>query len=431
MKNIPIRLKMATMYVNMSIFTLPILIVSYIQMRNLNAMAPGAGDGIISTFTWVYPVFIVVYLAVTFALGRKLTGALAFPLKDLDTAAHQIAQGDVNVQVTYQSKDEIGRLADEFRSMVAGIHVQADELVRIAQGDYTGSINIRSSEDSVNKAISQMLDKNNEMISQLRTVARQVAEGSAQIAAGAQSLATGSTQQAASIEAFSASLAGVQSQVEGSTEMANKTYEDSQQAGLLMQRSAEYMGQLTGAMQEINDSSQNIAKVIKVIDDIAFQTNILALNAAVEAARAGEHGKGFAVVADEVRNLASKSAEAAKETAALIENSVQKVATGNEIVEKTGQSLTEAGALVSSNAETMQQLREASMQQSASVGQVAEAIGEISQVVQANSASAEESAATAQELSAQSAMLQQIVSAYKLRDGAGHSGGYAALPARR
>ena len=388
MKNIPIRLKMATMYVNMSIFTLPILIVSYIQMRNLNAMAPGAGDGIISTFTWVYPVFIVVYLAVTFALGRKLTGALAFPLKDLDTAAHQIAQGDVNVQVTYQSKDEIGRLADEFRSMVAGIHVQADELVRIAQGDYTGSINIRSSEDSVNKAISQMLDKNNEMISQLRTVARKVAEGSAQIAAGAQSLATGSTQQAASIEAFSASLAGVQSQVEGSTEMANKTYEDSQQAGLLMQRSAEYMGQLTGAMQEINDSSQNIAKVIKVIDDIAFQTNILALNAAVEAARAGEHGKGFAVVADEVRNLAAKSAEAAKDTGAMISNSIEKAAQGAQIAEETAASLADIVSGINQSGEMVRGIATSSEEASDAVAQVNIGIDQVAAVVQRNSATA-------------------------------------------
>jgi methyl-accepting chemotaxis protein len=186
-------------------------------------------------------------------------------------------------------------------------------------------------------------------------------------------------------------------------------------------------------MQDIDEKSQRIANVIKVIDDIAFQTNILALNAAVEAARAGQHGKGFAVVSDEVRNLASKSAGAAKETAALIESSLHSVADGNTIVTKVSDSLQSVGAISDKNAASIEHLYEGSTQQSTSMAEINTAITQLSSVVQANSATAEETAASSEEMSAQSAVLNEIVSRFKLHRDAPetaassqYAGGYAA-----
>ena len=417
LKNLPIRLKMAAIYLDMCLFTLPILFASYMSMRKLNELAGGAGDGIVSTFTWLYPVFIVVYLAATYALGRKLTTVMAFPLKDLVASAGQLANGNVDVQIRHESKDEIGMLAEEMRHMVAAMKMQAEVLRVISDGDYTCRIEIRSKEDVVNQAIAKMLDNNNQMIAAIRDAAHQVNSGAQQIASGAQTLATGSTQQAASIQQFSASLSQVQAQVEESAQKSDAVFKETQESGRLMNESLGHMAELTAAMHDIDESSANISKVIKVIDDIAFQTNILALNAAVEAARAGQHGKGFAVVADEVRNLASKSAAAAKETAVLIDSSVQKVHAGNALVEMTSRSLEEVGAIAAGNAEAMQKLRTAAVSQNEAVLEITQGIEHISAVVQANSATAEQSAATSEELSAQSNLLDRTVASYKLRNG--------------
>ncbi|MDL2252904.1 methyl-accepting chemotaxis protein [Ruminococcaceae bacterium OttesenSCG-928-I18] len=371
-------------------------------------------------------VLTVVAAVIGVALALVNAKLIATPTQGLVEAADRIAVGDLNIDVSkLKTRDEIGMLATSFETMANAFKEQELVLDAIANGDYTGSISVRSENDLVNKAISSMLDNNNSMISEIRQAAEQVAAGSAQIADGAQSLATGSTEQAATVEELSASITQVLSQAQDNSKMALNAVDEVSEAGRLMGESSESMNELNAAMNTINESSQNIAKVIKVIDDIAFQTNILALNAAVEAARAGQHGKGFAVVADEVRNLASKSAAAAKETADLIQNSVDNVEKGTGIAERTNDSLTQVGTIASANATSIQAISESSGQQSTAINEITEGINQISQVVQANSATAEESAASAQELSAQSAMLNKIVARFKLRDGVG---GQALLP---
>lgn len=362
----------------------------------------------------------VLIVAIFVTVVLIIIKAFRDPVQKLLRTSQSVAEGDLDVNIDIISTDEFGTLGDAFRDMVKTFEVQEEILETIAGGDYTGSIEPRSDKDSINKAIAHMLDSNNSMIAEIRESADQVSSASTQIAGGAQALATGSSQQAATLEQFSASIQQVQGQTEENNKLALQTLADTEESGVQMEQSMSYMKKMTEAMHSIDDSSQNISKVIKVIDDIAFQTNILALNAAVEAARAGQHGKGFAVVADEVRNLASKSADAAKETASLIEDSIGNVQQGNDIVEKTYESLGKVAEISKKNAESMNALSASSDQQKQSINEISLGIEQISTVVQANSATAQQSAASAQEMSAQSSVLKSTVGHFKLRSDMEH-----------
>ncbi|MDR1574008.1 MAG: methyl-accepting chemotaxis protein [Clostridiales Family XIII bacterium] len=356
-------------------------------------------------------------------LGVLISNLIATPAMRLVEAASAIAKGDIDIRVDDAGKDEISSVAKAFRTMIDAIKEQANALSMIADGDYRSSVPVRSDKDVMNKSINTVIDKNNRMLLEIKEASTQVSAGAGQIATGAQSLASGSSEQAATLEEFSASISEVLSQSEDNTKKSQEAFDDVKLSSKYMNESMESMYNMTAAMHDINESSNNIAKVIKVIDDIAFQTNILALNAAVEAARAGQHGKGFAVVADEVRNLASKSAEAAKETAVLIESSTQKVTEGNAIAARTSESLNSVNEISEKNALSMQAISGASRKQSDSISEITKGMSQISDVVQANSATAQESAAAAQELSAQAGMLENIIAQFKLKEGAGLGAG--------
>jgi methyl-accepting chemotaxis protein len=359
--------------------------------------------------------------------GLLIARLIATPAMHLLQAADSIAKGDIDVSVNAAGKDEIGALALAFKEMIEAIREQAGILSKIADGDYRASVSMRSDKDIMNRSINTVIEKNNRMLMEIREASAQVSAGAGQIATGAQSLAAGSSDQAATLEEFSASVSEVLSQSEDNTKKSLEAYDDVKLSSKHMRESMDSMCDMTAAMHDINESSDNIAKVIKVIDDIAFQTNILALNAAVEAARAGQHGKGFAVVADEVRNLASKSAEAAKETAVLIESSTQKVTEGSSIAERTSESLNSVNEISEKNALSMQMISDASRKQSESISEITKSMNRISDVVQANSATAEESAAAAQELSAQANMLENILSQFKLKE-VSHANGAQRAP---
>ncbi|MDL2274317.1 methyl-accepting chemotaxis protein [Oscillospiraceae bacterium OttesenSCG-928-G22] len=362
-------------------------------------------------------------------LVRFLKHSIGKPLQVLTEASDKMALGDTNLTLDIQRGDEIGRLSSSFQRMIESVEEQVEVVKRLSDGDLTVSAVPRSDSDRMNQAIETMLINLNAIISEMGAVAGQVEAVSAQIASGSQTLAQGSTEQAASVEELSASISSVYTQARENVLNASEALESIEKGTDLMRESVGYMGEMQSAMESISASSDNIAKVIKVIDDIAFQTNILALNASVEAARAGQHGKGFAVVADEVRNLAGKSAAAAKETAALISGSIERVEEGNRIADKTSQSIGKVAESAQLALEKIQLIAVASREQEGVIGQVNTGIEQISTVVQQNSATSEESAALSAELSGQAVQLAREIAQFKLSESALPAGRYSELPA--
>ena len=229
-------------------------------------------------------------------------------------------------------------------------------------------------------------------------------------------LSQGATEQASSIEELTASIEQVSTQTKINAENASKANGMAEQAKNYAVTGNEQMKEMLKAMDEINESSNNINKIIKVIDDIAFQTNILALNAAVEAARAGQYGKGFAVVAEEVRTLAGRSANAAKETTALIEDSIKKSEEGTRIARETAEALEKIVDSVESVSKLVSDINNASNEQAVAISQINQGVMQVSQVVQENSATSEESAAASEELSGQADLLYELISRFRLRE---------------
>ena len=310
--------------------------------------------------------------------------------------------------------NEIGVVARAVGGLIEHLTNLEKSLEAIADGDLTARINVLGEKDLIGNAVKNMVMNLSKTLFSINSASKQVHTGATQIADGAQTLARGATQQAASIEVLLSSVSEIAEKTNNNAQMANKaaslagTVKDSAEKG------SHQMGEMIEAVESINEASQSISKVIKTIDDIAFQTNILALNAAVEAARAGSAGKGFAVVAEEVRNLASKSAEAAKDTAGLIENTMERAALGSSIAAKTSESLSEIVSGISESSRIVADIAKSSEDQALGIKQLNIGINQVSQVVAQNSATAEESAAASEEMSGQSAMLEEYVSQYKL-----------------
>ncbi len=276
-------------------------------------------------------------------------------------------------------------------------------------GDYQGSYKI------IKDSLNHTLEEFNNVLGSITDASDEVLSGSNQVSDGSQALSQGTTEQASSIEELTSSITEVAAQTKQNAVNASQANELALSAkeGAVIGNS--HMKDMLKSMEEINEASSNISKIIKVIDDIAFQTNMLALNAAVEAARAGQHGKGFAVVAEEVRNLAARSTNAAKETTDLIEGSIKKAEIGTKIANNTAESLNEIVAGVSKAATLVGEIASASNEQATAIYQINKGIEQVSDVVQTNSATAEESAAASEELSGQASMLKSMVGKFRLK----------------
>lgn len=378
--------------------------------------------GVSKAIMYVIASIIVFVIAGTF-VARKFADSISLPVIECAKRLKMLSEGDLKSPVfTTDAKDETGELLKDLKSTVETLSNSISEvsynLTEMADGNLTVSMSgqYKGDLEPLSRAVNTINTNLNEIMGEITMSADQVSNGSDQVSAGAQTLAQGATEQSSSVEEIVSTVEEVSSLIQKSVEHASNASAKAQGVGKDVDSCNEEMQKMMSAMTEINNSSSEIGKIIKTIEDIAFQTNILALNAAVEAARAGSAGKGFAVVADEVRNLAIKSAEAAKDTTSLIENSIRAVENGSSIANRTAKIMQEVTENTRIIVESIHEISSDSEEQSSAVSQLELGIDQIAAVVHSNSATAEQSAASSEELSAQADSLKSLVSKFQLAD---------------
>lgn len=364
----------------------------------------------------------VVSLNFSIVIRKTITKNMLRPIKQIQKASADLKAGNLDVDITYESPDELGQLANDFKDACATLHAMVEDtgvlLDQMANGDFTISEDNKSKYvgsfveqfESMHQLGSQM----SETLEQINVASEQVAQGSGQLSCGAQALAEGATDQAGAVEELTATVENITEVANNNAAAAEKSYETVREAAEHAGQSREDLERLTEAMQRIDATSKEIQNIIGSIEDIAEQTNLLSLNASIEAARAGEAGRGFAVVAEQIGKLAGDSARAAVNTRDLLGKSLQEVENGNVITEKTVEALNQILETMNRFADAAKGSSESSREQADMLRQVEQGIEQISSVVQSNSASAEETSATSQQLSAQSDELKTLVGKFKL-----------------
>ena len=405
------------------------------------ATANHDGDSLFTMLLTLILVVLAIVIAVAMFLAFYISRLISKPLGALtDFLKKAGSTGDIQlrpedqrtIEAYAQIKDEIGQCISAAAAFVGHIVYVSKVLEQVANGDLSDEIKLLSTADTIGVSLQKTLENLNSMFGEINNSTAQVSSGAKQIADGSQALAQGSTQQAAAVQQLSASISEIAEKTKGNAQMAEKAATLAESIMHNAEKGSRQMDEMMTAVKDINAASQSISKVIAVIDNIAFQTNILALNAAVEAARVGQHGKGFAVVAEEVRNLATKSAEAAKDTGNLIANSMEKAELGARVADETAASLTEIVAGIQESTQLIGEISRSSDEQAAGITQINQGIDQVAQVVQQNSATAEQSAAASEEMSGQSNMLEDLIAQFKLKDGGSHRGSLsAASPAKK
>jgi methyl-accepting chemotaxis protein len=398
-------------------FSLSDVIVLRMALGAQNAQEATAGSLITLNLLLFGASFVVLLIAVLLAAGSVIR-----PIRLLTGYTLKLADGNTDFKVASTGRgDEFGELGRSIR----GAQITLKKVTLIlgrASGDIlVGNLSVRADAAKYPGDFGRIMDNNNkvndsicDVIRSIKTAAENVAAVSTQISAGSQSVAYGATEQASAIEEVSRTIGDFLVRTKDNSENADKTRRLTEKISDEARKGSKKMLQLSGALEAISTSSSYISNVIKLIEDIAFQTNILALNASVEAARAGIHGKGFQVVAEEVKNLAGKSAAAAKESSELLGDSISKSKRGIVIGEEMESVLTEIVRSIDSAVTSISGIAEDCAQQVAIIEQVNSGLGQISQVVQNNTATAEESAAASEEMAAQSTLLMDMVAGYRI-----------------
>ncbi len=365
----------------------------------------------------VAAVILLVIIQVRRIIGR--------PVKELNQAATCIAQGDLDQTIRYHSRDELGDLADNFnhvtlrlRDYVSYINEISSTLHEIAGGNLTFTLkhDYAGEFSKIKISLEEISYSLNNAMGQLQSASRDVAAGAEQVSSGAMTLSQGSAEQAAEVDTLASHINSVSESIQQVALGAQKANGISQEVKTGLLESNEKMQYMTGVIQKISDNSVEIHKIVKTIEDIAFQTNILALNAAVEAARAGTAGKGFAVVADEVRALASKSSEAAQETSVLLSQTVTSMDEGVHAAQDTAQSMMAVANRADEMSNLITGIADYTKEQAENTAEITHGIEQISTVVQNNVSTAEASAAASEELSGQASMLKELVARFRLKD---------------
>ena len=386
-----------------------------------------AGDEYVSSQNYIETgrliVIIVAIIAVIAAIGLAMyiTKMIASGVTQVRDAALRMSGGDFDVRVHYDSKDEIGQLASDMRSLAGRTKSVIEDIDYILAELKRGNLRVRSRDlglyvgayETIILSLRSFRTDLNQTMEKITVSSDQVASGSEQVALGAQSLSQGATQQASSIQELAAEINIVSDIIKSNAEKATEASDKTADSTSKLNAAKNEMDELAEAIKEMSASSEDTKKIIKTIEDIAFQTNILALNAAVEAARAGAAGKGFAVVADEVRNLAGKSAEAAKNTTALIGNTVDAIDRGRQLADRAVEEMDLTAEASEKVLEINNDIAKNANVAAESVAQISASVEQISSVVQNNSATAEQSAAASEELSGQSQILKELTSHFE------------------
>lgn len=387
-------------------------------------------DSATAVSQWVIWLFTFIAVLTAFLIGCIMARRIGVPLAKTAHMIDEMENGHLGMRLNMKRGDELGRMAralDSFATILETIFLAA--LQKISNGDLTYDPDVRDEQDEIGNALAKVQHDLNELVGQMRTTAREVAEAAGQVADTSQALSQGATESASSLEEVASVMNEIASQTKHNADNASQADRLAREVKDAAEMGNQEMGALGDAMREISASSQNISKIIKVIDEIAFQTNLLALNAAVEAARAGQHGKGFAVVAEEVRNLAARSAKAARETSGLIEGSVQKTERGMSIASNTAKALERIVDGVNRVSALVSEIAVASDEQAKGIDEVTQGVAQIDRVTQQNTASAEQSASASEELAAQADQLLGMLERFRLLDEGGNGAGrQLALP---
>lgn len=363
-----------------------------------------------SSMIWWIVLVAASITVVALIIGYLLALRISMPLKLSVEMIENLGKGNLSQRLNFSQTDEIGQLGTAMDHFADNLQ---DEVLaafnRLAEGDFTFKAH-----GLIREPLSKANDALNDTMAQINIAGSQITSGANQVSDSSQSLSQGATEQASALEEISSSMAEIGSQTKHNAESATQANNLAQEARNVAELGNSQMTTMIEAMSEINQSSQDISKIIKVIDEIAFQTNLLALNAAVEAARAGQYGKGFAVVAEEVRNLAARSAKAARETSDLIEGSVKKVENGASIADATGEALVKISEGVAKVSDLVAEISKSSTEQANGIAEITTGLHQIDDVTQQNTSTSEESAAAAEELAAQANQLHGMLARFTL-----------------